>query len=87
MDADQWLHILGSSVFGQQTEELAEAIAKMTKILFTEKIEDKDSLVPIMACRLIPLNKNTGLRPIGISDCLRRIIGKAVLTILWDEII
>ena len=40
-----------------------------------------------MACRLIPLNKNPGLRPIGIGECLRRIIENAVLTILRDEII
>ena len=87
MDADQWFHILGSSAFGQQSDELAEAIAKMTKILCTEKIEDKDSLVPIMACRLIPLEKNPGIRPIGIGEVLRRIMGKAVLTIFREEII
>ena len=86
MDADQWFHILGSSAFGQQSEELAEAIAKMMKIMCREKLVDKDSLVPIMACRLIPLNKDPGIRPIGIGEFLRRIIGKAVLTILRDEI-
>ena len=59
----------------------------MTKILCTEKIVDIDSLVPIMACRLILLNKNSELRLIGIGACLRRIIENAVLTILRDEII
>ena len=59
----------------------------MTKILCTEKIVDKDSLVPIMACRLILLNKNSGLRPIGNGEYLLRIIEKAVLTILRDELI
>ena len=43
MDANQWFHILGSSAFGQQSEELAEAIAKMTKIMCREKIEDIES--------------------------------------------
>ena len=37
MDADQWFHILGSSAFGQQSEELAEAIAKLTEIMCREK--------------------------------------------------
>ena len=87
MDADQWFHILGFSAFGQQSEELAEGIAKMTKIMCREKTVDKDSLAPIMACRLIPLNKDPGISPIGIGECLRRIIGKAVLTILRDEIV
>ena len=39
-----------------------------------------------MACRLIPINKNPGLRPIGIGECLRRIIGKAVTNILKGDI-
>ena len=52
-----------------------------------EKIEDIESLAPIMACRLIPLNKDPGIRPIGIGECLRRIMGKAVLTIMKEEIV
>ena len=30
------------------------------------------------SCRLIPLAKNPGIRPIGVSEVLRRIVGKAV---------
>ena len=32
-----------------------------------------------MACRLIPLNKCPGVRPIGIGEVVRRIIGKAIM--------
>ena len=32
-----------------------------------------------VACRLIPLNKNPGVRPIGVCECLRRLVGKATL--------
>ena len=32
-----------------------------------------------MACRLIPLDKKPGLRPIGLGEVLRRIAGKAVI--------
>ena len=53
---------------------------------FMEQIKEHDSLDPIMACRLIPLNKNPGLRPIGIGECLRRIIGKAVTYVLKRDI-
>ena len=39
-----------------------------------------------MACRLIPLNKNPGVRPIGIGEILRRIIGKSIGWILKRDI-
>ena len=58
----------------------------MAKILCIEQIKDYESLDPLMACRLIPINKNPGLRPIGIGECLRRIIGKAVTNILKGDI-
>ena len=34
-----------------------------------------------MACRPIPLDKNPAVRPIGICEAVRRIIGKAVMTV------
>ena len=37
MDADQWFHVLGSSAFGQRSEKLAEAIAKMMKFCVQKK--------------------------------------------------
>ena len=39
-----------------------------------------------MANRLIPLNKNPGLMPIGTGEVLRRIIGKAVTTVTKKEL-
>ena len=38
-----------------------------------------------MACSLIPLNKNPGVRPIGVGEVLRRIIGKAISWTLKEE--
>ena len=40
-----------------------------------------------IACRLIPLDKNPGIRPIGIGEVLRRIIGKAIIFVIRPEII
>ena len=37
------------------------------------------SLESFVACRLIPLDKKPGLRPIGVGEVLRRIAGKAVM--------
>ena len=39
-----------------------------------------------IACRLIPLNKNPGVRPIGVGEVLRRIVGKTIAWSLNDEI-
>ena len=49
------------------------------KKLFTEKNEDPDSIESLVECRLIPLSKDPGVRPIGIGEVLRRIIGKAIV--------
>jgi len=42
---------------------------------------------PLLASRLIPLNKNLGLRLIGIGETLRRIIGKTVAKVLKKDIV
>ncbi|XP_064384670.1 uncharacterized protein LOC135333619 [Halichondria panicea] len=43
-------------------------------------------IAPFLACRLIALNKNPGVRPIGIGDTARRIIAKATLSLIKHDI-
>ena len=38
------------------------------------------------SCRLIPLDKNPGIRPTGVGEVLRRIVGKNVSGFLKEEI-
>ena len=38
------------------------------------------------ACRLIPLDKNPGVRPIGVGEVLRRIIGRSFLKCLSNDL-
>ena len=42
-----------------------------------------------MACRLIPLDKDGagGIRPVGIGEVLRRIIGKAIVQAIKPDIL
>ena len=51
-----------------------------------EKVSDPNSLSALLACRLISLDKNPGLRPIGIGEVLRRIISKSVTAVLRNEL-
>ena len=44
-------------------------------------------LEAFVACRLVPLDKCPGVRPIGIAETIRRIIGKAILATIGQNII
>ena len=59
----------------------------MTRQLCIENITDPESLEALLACRLIPLDKCPGIRPIGIGEVLRRIMGKAVMSILRPDVL
>ena len=46
-----------------------------------------EGLEAFVASRLIPLDKCPGVRPIGVGEVPRRIIAKAVLRIIWGDIV
>jgi hypothetical protein len=85
VDAEQFSHILTSTKYKKENKELREQISIMAKKLATEIVDPK-TLESYIASRLIPLNKNPGVRPIGVGEVLRRIIGKAVGWILKKDI-
>ena len=47
---------------------------------------DPRGLSSFLACRLIALDKNPGVRPIGICETARRIVAKAVLYVVKSDI-
>ena len=58
----------------------------MTKILCTQYI-DPSTIEPLIASLLIPLDKGEeAIRPIGVGEVLRRIIGKCVMNIAKEEV-
>ena len=86
LNADGWHRILASSCFGDSSSDHSRAIPSFTRKLCLEKL-DASSLEAFLACRLIPLDKNPGLRPIGVGEILRRIAGKVVVSYTRNDII
>ena len=72
-DSFVWRRMLVS--FKAASTELCSAVADLARRLSTEHV-DPFGLMPLLNNRLIPLDKNPGVRPIGVGETLRRIIGK-----------
>ena len=91
MDSDGWKHILCSKSYGRLPFQLCGAIAEFANRLCTEEV-NPECLNEFVACRLVPLNKgddkngNPGVRPVGVGEVLRRIVGKVVIGVIKDEI-
>ena len=84
LDTDGWRRIIVLSCFGTATSDLRKAIAELVKKLCITNILNNNecaSLESLVACRLISLNKNPGLRPIGVGEVFWRISGKVVMMI------
>ena len=85
LDAEQYRHILASSKYKLEGKHLREQIALLGRKLASE-IVDPSSLEALVACRLIPLDKCPGVRPIGVGEVLRRLIGKTIGWALKEDI-
>ena len=84
-DAELYRRLLASKTFSNAGKEMREEIAILIKNLLTKSYHPC-LLEPLLASRLIPLNKNPGVRPIGVGEVLRRIIGKVVSRNSTEEI-
>ena len=87
LDVDFCSKILCNSRFGNTSDDLCHAIALFARMLCSEELVDPKSIEGLVACRLIPLDKSPGVRPIGGGEVLRCIIGKAILTVLKLDIL
>ena len=75
-----------SNQFGNSSNDLCKTFAEVIKKPCTTE-DLSSSLEALLACRLIPLNKNSGFRPVGISEVLRRIASKVVVSHIREDII
>ena len=79
MDALDWRRLWTS--FKTASDDLCLSARRLCTDLL-----DPTITAPLLACRLIALNKNPGVCPIGIGETPRRIIDKAILTVTSDDI-
>ena len=68
-------------IFSFPSTDLCHSLALMARRLCTSFV-DPLSLAPFLSCRLITLDKNPGVCPIGIGE---QIVTKAVLTVLGTD--
>ena len=83
-DAHAWRRLCSS--FKQASNDLCNALANVGRRICTQPL-DSEGLAAFVACRLIPLDKCPGIRPIGIGEVPRRIVSKAVMSIVHDDVI
>ena len=84
VDAVGWRCLCTS--FQNASSELCNSLAMVARKLCTTYV-DPQTVAPLTASRLIALDKCPGVRPIGIGDTVRRIIGKAVLAVIKYDIL
>ena len=82
--SDHFCHILLSKKFKAEAKNLREQIALLARLL-ASTFADPHSIDFLTTCRLIILYKNPTVRPIGIVEVLRRVIGKTINLVLKDR--
>ena len=85
LDSEVFRRILCSKNFESEGKALRIEIATATRKLCT-KHYSPDALEALAACRLLALDKNPGIRPIGIGEVLRRLMSKCVVQTFREEI-
>ena len=74
-DSDHWKSVLLR--FRSRSELLRDCIATLACKMSNEVLPWK-KLRALMSCRLIALDKRPGIRPVGIGECLRRLLAKSI---------
>ena len=83
VDAHAWRRLCSS--FKSASHSLCSSLASVTKRIATTLV-NPEGLNAFVACRLIPLDKCPGVRPIGIGEVPRRIAAKAILRIVSPDV-
>ena len=83
VDPLEWRRYLTAS--GSRSESLCRTVAK-TAVRFVTEEQDTTSLQAYNACRLIPLHNCPCVRPIGVVERLRQIIGRTIVSCIQTDL-
>ena len=83
LDAAAWKRLCTS--FKPVSGDLCDSLASTARRICSCFV-DPSGLSAFVACRLIALDKCPGVRPIGIGETVRRIVGRAIATAISDDI-
>ena len=67
------------------TKSVCASLASVARRIYSSYVNPA-FVAPLLACRLIALDKHPGVRPIGVGDTARLIISKTVLAIVGPNI-
>ena len=81
LDANEWRRIL--TTFKSSPTDLCKIIARLAVKSATERLTFLESYKP---CRLIALDENPGVWPIGIGIVLRGIIGRSIVQCIKTDL-
>ena len=86
VDFYHFCYVLLSKKFKAEAKNLREKIALLLARTNASNFLDLYLIDSLTTCRLIPLNKNPGVRPISISEVLGSVIDKTLNSLLKDDI-
>ena len=84
LDAAAWKRLCTS--FHSSSNDLCVALFSLAQRLCTQYV-DPVGLYPFVASRLIALDKQPGVRPIGVGEAVRRLVGKAILRVIGPDVV
>ena len=84
MDAHGWRKMCTS--FKSSSIDLCNALAATARRMCTTLVDPK-SIAALLSCQLLALDKNHGVRPVGVGETPRRIIAKAILLVVKNDIL
>ena len=82
-DANHWFDALIR--FGLESSRLRDLVSQLGNLIANEIISWR-KIKTLLSCRLIALDKQPGVRPIGIGETLRRLLGNAVADLTGDNL-